>query len=101
MLALPGAVIAANAAVQRALFSLLELYIIILLARAVMSWFPVTPGTPLESVVRILERLTEPVLRPIRRLLPPLRAGGMAIDLSIIIAIIGLQIIGPIVISYL
>jgi len=101
VLALPGAVIAANAAVQRALFSLLELYIIILLARAVMSWFPVTPGTPLESVVRILERLTEPVLRPIRRLLPPLRAGGMAIDLSIIIAIIGLQIIGPIVISYL
>ena len=95
-----GAVVAANTGIQRVLFSLLEIYIIVLLARAVISWFPMTPGTAIETAARVLERLTEPVLRPIRRVLPPVRAGGMAIDLSIIIAILGLQIIGPILISY-
>jgi YggT family protein len=44
-------------------------------------------------VVRALDRITEPVLRPIRRLLPPVRAGGMAIDLSLIIAILFLEIV--------
>ena len=56
-------------------------------------WFPAEPGTQLYGVVRALDRVTEPILRPIRRLLPPVRAGGMAIDLSIIIAILLLEIV--------
>jgi len=96
-----AAVLAVNAGLQRALSSLLWLYTLVLIGRAVISWFPITPGTPLETVARVLERLTEPLLRPIRRILPPVRAGGMAIDLSIIIAILGLGIVGPIIISAL
>jgi len=96
-----GAVYAASVGLQRALASLLWLYTLVLVARALMSWFPITPGTALETVARILERLTEPVLRPIRRILPPVRAGGTAIDLSIIVAILGIQLVGNIVISYL
>lgn len=95
-----GVLLATNPGLQNALFALLELYIVILIARALMSWFPITPGTSAETVVRVLERLTEPVLRPIRRILPPVRAGGMAIDLSIIIAIIAIQVLGRILISY-
>jgi YggT family protein len=96
-----GAVLAASPGLHNALSALLELYILILIARALMSWFPMTPGTPGETIVRVLDRLTEPVLRPIRRILPPVRAGGMAIDLSIIIAIIGIQVLGQILISYI
>ena len=76
---------------------ILWLYIIILIARALVSWFPLHAGSALVPVVRALDRLTEPVLGPIRRVLPPVRAGGMAIDLSIIVAIIGLEIIASII----
>lgn len=72
---------------------LVEAYIIILIARALLSWFPMHAGSPLLPVVRVLDRLTEPVLAPIRRILPPLRAGGMAIDLSIIVVILLLQVV--------
>ena len=84
---------ASNLALRNTLTILVEIYVVLLVARALVSWFPVHPGTPLYSVVRILDLLTEPVLRPIRRILPPMRAGGMAIDLSIIVAVIGLQVI--------
>jgi len=99
--AAPGAVLAVNAGVQHVLLILLEIYILVLLGRAVISWFPISPGTPMETVARVLERLTEPVLRPVRRILPPVRAGGMAIDLSILVVFFALQILGPVVISAL
>jgi YggT family protein len=96
-----AAVLAVNAGVQNLLRILLEVYILVLLGRAVISWFPITPGTPMETVARVLERLTEPLLRPIRRILPPVRVGGAALDLSIIVLFFALQIFGPIVISAL
>lgn len=45
------------------------LYILILLiiARSLMSWFPVSPGNPF---VRFLHEVTEPLLEPVRRILP-------------------------------
>jgi len=78
----------------RAIISyLLQAYVIILFARIILSWFPITPGTPMASVARVLYSLTEPVLAPIRRVLPPLRMGGMGLDLSPIVVLLGLQII--------
>jgi YggT family protein len=50
---------------------LLTLYMIILAGRAVLSWFPVRGGTFLASLNSILFDLTEPVLRPVRRMIPP------------------------------
>lgn len=93
-------VFAASLAVHNTVRALFEIYVFILIGRALISWFPLHAGSPLIGVVRALDRLTEPVLAPLRRLLPPIRAGGMAIDLSIIIAIIGVQIIAQIVLSY-
>lgn len=72
---------------------LIEAYVLILIARALLSWFPVRPGTPFERIVRVLDAITEPVLRPIRKILPPIRAGGMGIDLSILIVIIVAQVV--------
>lgn len=72
---------------------LVEAYVFVLIARALLSWIPDHPGSPLHGIVRVLDLVTEPVLRPIRRVLPPLRAGGMGIDLSIIVVIIVAQLV--------
>jgi YggT family protein len=59
------------------------LIFIILIVRAIMSW--VSQGhSPIESV---LHQLTEPMLAPIRRVIPPM--GGL--DLSILVFLLGLQ----------
>jgi len=76
---------------------ILQAYVIVLFARALLSWFPVHAGSPLLPVLRVLDRLTEPVLGPIRRILPPVRAGGMAIDLSIIVAIIVVELVASLI----
>lgn len=70
-----------------------EAYVVVLIFRALLSWFPARPGTALAAIVRALDAVTEPVLRPVRRVLPPLRAGGMGIDLSIMVVILVAQII--------
>jgi YggT family protein len=72
----------------------LEIYLWgVLFPRALLSWFPASPGSTLASVNAVLYRLTEPVLGPVRRLLPPVRAGGFGIDLSFIIVFLGIQLI--------
>lgn len=50
---------------------LLTLFIIILFARAIMSWFPTRPGTGAAQINRVLADLTEWALRPLRRIIPP------------------------------
>jgi YggT family protein len=79
--------------IQSILVGLVEAFVVVLIVRALLSWFPVHPGSPLASIQRVLGNVTEPVLRPIRRILPPVRAGGMAIDLSFIAVILVAQII--------
>lgn len=95
---MPAAILAVSA--QTTVRLVFQIYVIVLIARALLSWFPMHSGSPLLPLVRVLDRLTEPVLAPIRRILPPVRAGGMAIDLSIIIAIFAVEIIGNLVAGY-
>ena len=72
----------------------LEVYLWgVLFPRALLSWFPTSPGTALASINHVLYRLSEPVLAPVRRILPPLRAGGMGIDLSFLVVFLGIQIV--------
>lgn len=71
----------------------IQLYSMVILARVLMSWVQVDPYSPL---ARTIFDLTEPVLQPIRNLLPP--AAGL--DFSPIIAIILLQTIGQLLISF-
>ncbi|MCD9622487.1 YggT family protein [Rhabdothermincola salaria] len=74
------------------LLALLQLFLLALLARIILSWFPATGGA-LDSVQRVLFRITEPVLAPVRAILPPVRLGGMALDLSPIVVFILLQLL--------
>ncbi len=68
---------------------LLEIYSLVLLGRAIMSWFPIRPGTPVASIYRVLLDLTEPVLMPLRRVIPP--AG--ILDLSFMILFFAIIIV--------
>jgi YggT family protein len=61
---------------------LVQAYFFVLLGRVVLSWFPITPNTTLASVYSVLYSLTEPILGPLRRVLPPIGMGGMGLDLS-------------------
>jgi len=81
------------AVVFRLLAYLVELYVVVLIARALLSWFPASPGSGLSRVVNALDAVTEPVLRPIRRILPPIGVGGMGVDLSILIVVLVAQIV--------
>ena len=69
------------------------LFEIVLFATIILSWFPIAPGTALASVYSVCFRITDPVLGPIRRAVPALRIGGLALDLSPFIVLIGLRVI--------
>jgi YggT family protein len=56
-------------------------FIVILFARAVLSWFPIRPDTVTAQINRLLIDLTEWALRPLRRIIPPV---GM-FDLSFLV----------------
>ena len=76
---------------------LLTLYIYVLIAMAVMSWLiafnVVNPHNPVvQAVGEFLYRITEPLLRPIRNLLPNL--GGIDVSpVILILFIIFIQIV--------
>ena len=68
-----------------------------ILARVIVSWIPISEDSPFAPVVRVIYQVTEPILSPIRRLIPGL---GM-LDLSPMIAIILLMVIQRIVVAAL
>jgi YggT family protein len=72
---------------------LLTVYWVILIVRVLASFFPIPPSGPVRSVVSIVYTLTEPVLRPLRGLLPPIRMGAVGFDLSPIIVFVALGIL--------
>jgi YggT family protein len=68
--------------IARVLGVVLNIYMWVIIIRALLSWVNPDPYNP---IVQFLTRITEPVLRPLRKLLPPFRLG---IDLSPLIAIL-------------
>jgi YggT family protein len=68
--------------IARVLGVVLNIYMWVIIIRALLSWVNPDPYNP---IVQFLTRITEPVLRPLRKLVPPFRLG---IDLSPLIAIL-------------
>jgi YggT family protein len=71
---------------------------IILVARIVLDWAVILAGPPAYGSLRakltsVIYRLTEPLLAPVRRFIPPLRMGGVAIDLSFIVVLVVISIL--------
>ena len=73
---------------MRLIATLVDLYSLVVLAAVVMSWVRVDYRNPL---ARIVYSLTEPVLAPIRRLLPVM--GGL--DFSPMIVLFALRALRP------
>ncbi len=71
---------------------LLTIYYIILIIRIFLSWVPSLPE-PVQPVARGVYALTDPVLNPVRGLLPPIRTGSMAIDLSPLLVFFAIALI--------
>ena len=68
------------------LIQLIDVYTIVVLAAVVLTWIRLSPRNP---VLQFVHMLTEPVLAPARRIIPPL--GGL--DLSPMLVMIALQAI--------
>jgi YggT family protein len=80
---------------------------VILLVAEVLTWAMVIDAllTFIPTIdrrnpfVKLLRSITEPIYRPLRRVIAPVRMGDAAIDLSPLIAIIGIRIIANIIAS--
>jgi len=68
--------------IAKVLGVVLNIYMWVIIIRALISWVNPDPYNP---IVQFLTRVTEPVLRPLRKLVP---AGKLGIDLSPLIAIL-------------
>lgn len=75
---------------------ILDLYSWVIIAAALITWVSPDPRNP---IVQFLHRVTEPVLRPVRNLLPPWKTGGL--DLSPLIVIIAIQFIERVILPSL
>lgn len=73
--------------------TLLTLFWLVLIVRVIASWIPIPPSGPVRTVMSGVFAITEPVLRPVRGLLPPVRMGAMGFDLSPIIVFIVIGIL--------
>jgi len=82
--------------VVRVIMVVLDIYTWVIIAAAVISWVAPNPYNP---IVQLLRRLTEPVLAPIRRLLPPWKTFGL--DFSPLIVILVIQWVVPILLRAL
>lgn len=78
----------------RLIYNAVDIYSLILVAFAVMSWFP---GAYESSLGRWIVALVKPVLAPLQRL--PLQVAGL--DLSIWVAIVLIRFLGENLVRFL
>ncbi len=78
---------------DRILVDLLEVYFVAIFVRIILTWFPVRPGTLVYRVETILAKITDPVLTPVRKLMPKFSAGSVALDLSPIVVLLVLGLV--------
>jgi YggT family protein len=77
-----------------------QIYEFLILIRVLLSWINVNPYRPTidHPLVRILYRITDPVLEPLRRIIPPI---GGAIDITPVVALLLLEVLRQIIIRVL
>ncbi|HUW17022.1 MAG TPA: YggT family protein [Actinomycetes bacterium] len=85
----------------------LQLYLLVLLARIVVDWVQVLardyrPRGPMLVLFEVVYTLTDPPLRALRRVIPPLRIGQVAIDLGFLVLFLAIQfVVIPLLVSLL
>ena len=80
--------------------TLILVYFVLIFIRIILSWVPRIPYNPvLNAVLKFVQDVTDPYLNLFRRFLPPLRVGPGALDLSPMVGIFVLFIVGSIVVN--
>lgn len=72
-------------------FSFLLLVWVVLSWATLFGFRPPIDG-PVRGLIDFIDAIVQPVLRPLRSMMPPLRAGGVGLDLSVIVAFVIIQV---------
>ncbi len=70
----------------------LQLFMILIFARVILSWFPPTGGA-IDQIQNLVITGTEWIMGPLRRVIPPVRLGAAALDLSPLIVLLGITVL--------
>jgi len=79
--------------VNELLCGALQIFLILIFARIILSWFPASPGSGLATVVGYVGKATDWLLVPLRRIIPPVRLGAAMLDLTPMIVLLVIQIV--------
>ena len=71
--------------IEQLLLTILNIYSFVLFGRAIMSWFDPTFSS---SIGRVIYDVTEPVIAPIRQVIPPIAGLDLSIMVTIFLVII-------------
>ena len=71
----------------------LELYVVVLIAYSLLSWFRLPYDSPFRKVQQALATVSDPVLNMVRRVIPTANVGGVGIDLSVLVVILVIQVV--------
>lgn len=83
--------------VGQVLSLILSLYLFVLIGRLVLDWVQVfsrdwRPTGPILVLANGIYALTDPPLRALRQVIPPLRLGGIALDLGFLVLILAVSL---------
>jgi YggT family protein len=82
---------------------ILWLFVLVLIAYSILSWLTASGrleyDSPVFKIERVLGSICEPVLRPVRKLIPPVQVGGVGIDLSVLIVLLVVTVLSNTVFS--
>ena len=83
-------------------FLLLYLFLLLLLGRLVMEYVLVfarrwQPGRGAAAVLELMWSATDPPLRALRRVIPPLRIGGVSLDLGFLLLLVIVSVLMSVV----
>ncbi|MGW4249565.1 YggT family protein [Nocardia sp. NPDC004722] len=79
----------------------LTLFMLVLIARLILDWIVTLSDNPqgVRKPREIVYKITEPVIAPVRRVLKPVRFGGVQIDLAFTVVFIAVLILRAVVFS--
>jgi len=83
----------------------LGIYWYVLVARLIFEWIPAfspgwRPRGPLLVVAEVLYTLTDPPLRIVRKVVPPIRLGSVNLDLSFLVLLIAIRLTQALLLNF-
>jgi YggT family protein len=76
---------------------ILNLFLLVLFAYCILSlviaYARISYDSPVIKVQRVLSAIVEPVLRPIRRIIPTANVGGVGLDLSVLVLFLVIDVV--------